>query len=106
MSSNVTSLQEERLKRGAHVHGMMRCMNPECRHEQVAVMPVDADEPAECQRCGLMRSMWIWPFEPEDGTSRYACRCTSQHFMVLMDGVMCIGCGRTTTFQELAEIMS
>ena len=75
-----------------HIEGMCRCMA--CQHEWHAVAPV-GQLGLECPQCHLLRGEWIWPIEPADGKSRFACKCNAQLFYYLETGwLLCAGCGQ------------
>lgn len=69
--SEVVDLAAERLARGRHKCGQVRC--GACGHTWEAVVPADAPEGFECPSCGTHRGMWDYPFDVEVGDATYRC---------------------------------
>lgn len=103
--SNVIDLGQHRLKKQPHVSGWVTCMSPECKHTWVGVAPVERDTDLECPKCGLVRGVWSMNFTVPEGDLTFTCNgCESQYYKVGRASVTCIGCGATSTFEELTEI--
>lgn len=88
--TNVISLDAARLERSPHTAGRAKCLA--CGNEETVVAPVGTTE-MECAACGMMRSVWMHPFVPEDGTELWMCSCGSQVFALTRRQIFCCGCG-------------
>ena len=90
--SDVTDIGSAR----PHRSGPAFCLS--CKHEWVAVTPLDGEIPFECPACGRMTGRYQFEFEPPTGRV-WQCPCGNQLFNVLeTDEVFCPGCGSRQKF--------
>lgn len=100
---SVIDISQARIEREPHRSGPCKCLH--CQHEWQAVVPKSADQPFECPECGLMRGVWNALFGAGEDQQFFECNhCYSVHFMILRTNVVCVGCGTTTSFAELADM--
>jgi len=74
-------------KSDPHGAGEAFCLG--CNHTWVAVAPV-GDVQLECPKCGTMKGLWKFPFEPE---TTWQCNCGNKLFYLTLDGHLCPNCG-------------
>lgn len=102
--SNVRSLADAKAKRdepAATCEGKVIC--GACRHEWHAIAPPGTDH-MECPECHLPRGVWRGNFATAAGGTRvFTCSCGFSLFEIREQTVLCIACGTTTTFAELAD---
>lgn len=77
---------------GPHISGNAKCLA--CKHEFTAVAPVGTTD-LTCPECLLERGVWAYPLTPADGKI-WQCSCGGFHFFILLNGYMCVSCGRQT----------
>lgn len=80
--------------------GEAKCVD--CGHEWTAIAPIPYESGLECPECGLSRGGYKYPMAPNEGEIVYQCNCGCSHFWVIEGGILCVGCGAVTTFNELS----
>lgn len=79
--------------------GDAKCLD--CKYEWVAIIETPYDSSLECPKCKSFRGGLTTPMAPNENTIVYKCNCGCNHFWVVNNGILCVGCGAVTTFSEL-----
>ncbi len=100
--NNVVSLAEKRIEKSPHRAGLVKCLG--CKHEWVGVCSMDTINDLECPECHTFRGVFMHNYCAPDGDLRWECHCGNDIFKVLSTSIMCMACGSTKGFAELAEL--
>jgi len=84
-----------------HASGQARCID--CKYEWIAVLATPYSGSLECPECKSCRGGLKYPMAPNENVYAWRCNCDCDHFWVVANGVLCVGCGAVTTFETLLE---
>lgn len=88
---SVIDLQKARKEREPHIHGVAICCS--CKHEWVAVVPVEAGANwLQCPECSTMKGRIMHPVLLAEGVERLECKCGCQVFSATRDSLVCVNC--------------
>jgi hypothetical protein len=99
--SNIINFGEAKIKQSPHIFGTAYCVA--CKHtwEIVAQAGIKG---FECPACHLDKGVLRYLVRPEEGSKVYECGCDNDLFLVQPHRILCISCGKGTSFAALAEL--
>lgn len=98
--TKIVDFQAKKAAKEDPISGEATCMG--CRHTWPCTAPAPTNGPLICPECKLDKGVFSFLFHVAPGTFYMSCfRCGTDAYRVLSHGVMCVGCGEVTLYQDL-----